>query len=803
MYERSRFLVRRTTKNYLSLISILMIGWALLIDTEPIFAEDSTSESTTVLKSNEQNDIEFSLDDEVVKKYQDSGVQIDQYQKVWGDEFDVETLNHENWNVELHQPGWVNEEWQEYIDDEKVLKITDGNLVIQPVKETVDGQDLYFSGRVNTQNKHNFKYGFFEARVKVPKGQGYLPAFWLMSADESLYGQWPRCGEIDIMEVHGSDPTKSYGTIHYGNPHKESQGDYQLTTGDFSEEYHIFALEWLPGQIKWFVDGNLIHTENEWYSRTEGQGEVSYPAPFDSEFYVILNLAVGGSWVGYPNESTEFDGQNYSIDYVRVYQKAEYDENVAEPSKSFASRLADEHGNYIINPNFIEAESFEDEEGWRLLTTQGGSAKADISNQQLVISTEAAGDVDYSVQLVQADLPFEQNYQYRVSFKAWSDQKRIGRVAVTAPDNGYIRYLEDQTLDLNTEPKLYEFDFTMSQTSDENGRLEFNLGKVEQLSAFFLTDVKIERLNKVEVTTTKTILSDGNHVYNGQFQEGENRLEFWQWDSSDQTDAVSSLEDGRRLVINVSAENSEQVLTQKELPLEANLDYELSFDLEAKQPFNLKVNIGKQEFLIPINEGENHYQQTFSLKSDQLEDTDLKILFSNQEEAKLDNIKIQENRLIKNGSFNAGLTGYNAFIDGSANATVVIDSLSEDNAADFTIYRTGDQAWKIQLIQEHIPLIKGNKYQLSFKVKSNMDRKIMFALQRDGKADNNWITYFPEQIIPITETFQTIMYEFTMEEPDDLNSLLSISLGAVEAITIDEQHRIVIDDIILEQINKD
>lgn len=170
-------------------------------------------------------------------------------------------------------------------------------------------------------------------------------------------------------------------------------------------------------------------------------------------------------------------------------------------------------------------------------------------------------------------------------------------------------------------------------------------------------------------------------------------------------------------------------------------------------------------------------------------------------EVRVDNVKVQENRLIKNGSFNAGLTGYDPFIDASANATVVVDSLNEDNAADFTIYNTGDQAWKIQLIQEQVPLIKGKTYRLTFKAKSSVDRSIMYALQRDGKADDVWTTYLPEQIVPLKTDYQEYSYEFTMEEPDDLKAMLSISLGAVEDKVIEQEHRVVIDDIELEEVN--
>ncbi|MDE6616766.1 MAG: family 16 glycosylhydrolase, partial [Lachnospiraceae bacterium] len=210
------------------------------------------------------------------------------YTLKWEEQFNGTSLNRDDWNVELHEPGWVNNELQEYVDSEKNIYVKDGNLVLKPVKTVgSDGKVSYTSGRINTQNKHNFKYGLFEARAKVPAGQGYLPAFWMMPANENLYGQWPRCGEIDIMEVLGNETSTSYGTIHYGNPHSESQGKYTLEKGNFSDEYHTFSVEWEPGKINWYVDGKLIHTENDWYSATEGQGEITYPAPFDQPFYII------------------------------------------------------------------------------------------------------------------------------------------------------------------------------------------------------------------------------------------------------------------------------------------------------------------------------------------------------------------------------------------------------------------------------------------------------------------------------------------------------------------------------------
>lgn len=120
---------------------------------------------------------------------------------VWSDDFNGSNLNLQYWNYEYHEPGWVNNELQEYVDSKENIYVKDGNLVIQALKTTKNGKTHYTSGRVNTQNKFTFKYGKVEARIKFPKGQGFLPAFWMMPNNENLYGQWPKCGEIDIAEV--------------------------------------------------------------------------------------------------------------------------------------------------------------------------------------------------------------------------------------------------------------------------------------------------------------------------------------------------------------------------------------------------------------------------------------------------------------------------------------------------------------------------------------------------------------------------------------------------------------------------
>lgn len=233
------------------------------------------------------------------------------YRLVFEDRFDGPALDRSRWNVELHEPGWVNQELQEYVDDSKTVRVEGGRLLLRAVKAVDrDGNVSYTSGRISTQHRHDFTYGLFEARLRVPRGKGLLPAFWLMTTDEDRYGGWPACGEIDIMEIWGSRTGTNHGTIHYGLPHEENQGTVTLDRGDFAEEFHTFSLLWEPGAIRWYVDGVPFHEVVQWPA-----------SPFHHDMYLILNLAVGGSWVGYPDETTDFEHAALAVDYVRVYQK--------------------------------------------------------------------------------------------------------------------------------------------------------------------------------------------------------------------------------------------------------------------------------------------------------------------------------------------------------------------------------------------------------------------------------------------------------------------------------------------------
>lgn len=241
---------------------------------------------------------------------------------VWADEFDGTSLNLSNWSYQIMGDGG-NSEWQYYTSRPQNSWVSGGYLTIQANKEDYWANNRtyhYTSARLRTAGKQDFLYGKLEGRIKVPKGQGIWPAFWMMPTD-SVYGGWAASGEIDIMEsINQADAV--HGTLHFGGgwpDHRNTGGSYSPPGADFSQDFHVYTLQWEPDVMRWYVDGVLFSTKisSQWWSDAAPDNP---RAPFDQEFHFILNVAVGGNWPGYPDETTVFP-QQMVIDYIRVYQK--------------------------------------------------------------------------------------------------------------------------------------------------------------------------------------------------------------------------------------------------------------------------------------------------------------------------------------------------------------------------------------------------------------------------------------------------------------------------------------------------
>ncbi|MFF1822953.1 family 16 glycosylhydrolase [Kribbella sp. NPDC058245] len=227
------------------------------------------------------------------------------------------------WNFDLGgEPTWGNEEWQYYTNrQENAATDGTGNLVISARKEKLAGmENCQFgtcditSARITTKDKFKQAYGRFEARIKIPAGQGLWPAFWMMGNDIDTV-DWPGNGEIDIMEVVGNEPGNLYGTIH-GPGYSAEEGITKATSlpagQKWADAFHVYSVAWTPNRIIWEVDGR------EYFRVTPASLPAGKKWVFDHEFYLLLNLAVGGTWPGPPNASTKFPAK-LLVDYVRVY----------------------------------------------------------------------------------------------------------------------------------------------------------------------------------------------------------------------------------------------------------------------------------------------------------------------------------------------------------------------------------------------------------------------------------------------------------------------------------------------------
>jgi beta-glucanase (GH16 family) len=243
----------------------------------------------------------------------------------WSDEFDgpagarVDTAK---WVADTGGHGWGNQERQSYTFHENAALDGDGHLVITAREVPANssrscwyGACGYTSARLKTKGKFEQTYGRFEARIRVPRGQGIWPAFWMLGNDIDTVG-WPKSGEIDVMENIGREPRIVHGTMHGPGYSGGSSigGAYTLASGTFADDYHVFAVEWMRGEIRWFVDGN------EYHRTTPASLPAGAAWPFEHPFFMLLNVAVGGAWPGDPDGSTVFP-QQMLVDYVRVYRR--------------------------------------------------------------------------------------------------------------------------------------------------------------------------------------------------------------------------------------------------------------------------------------------------------------------------------------------------------------------------------------------------------------------------------------------------------------------------------------------------
>lgn len=640
---------------------------------------------------------------------------------IWNDEFNGNKLDTSKWSYQIGNGynGWGNNE-QQYYTKENVT-VSNGSLKITAKEENINGYK-YTSSRIRTVTDDGTKlftakYGKFEARIKLPSGQGLWPAFWMMPADNK-YGMWPLSGEIDIMEARGRVLDIINGTIHFGEsrPFNKSLGSsYKIPEGSDITGYHVYGIEWNENTIIWYVDGIEYYRTSNWYT-TGINGTADYPAPFDQEFYLILNMAIGGNYDGNITPNSKDLPGTMEVDYVRVYQKNSgyNDSNIVMPEGTRDDATAKdtpifENGNLLYDINFdtINKTAVYDSglnylsHYWFFINSQyfGGTATlsktAYEDNIYATVHIKEPGTLSYAIQLKQL-LPLAKGYVYKVSFNAKSlDADRTIKVKpVGGAARGYINYNDSYVASLTSTVKSYEFTFMMKDETDLAAMLEFNLGST-------MGDVMI---GKVVVTLVNT--------YN-------------------------------------LLDNTKDTQPSKEINLGSTSDNPIS-----KIPTEENSTVGNS------TGDKNMQDESFTNMEGKTDET------KQEETTEQESVKNIIKSAISNGDFSQGISVWNVY------GTYYALEEKEGNVYGKIYTKPKQNPWDRMWLQDGVFLTKGEKYTLTFKAKSSAENQ-KFAVTLEDMSYNKTMH---EEFIVGTQ-WQTLSYTFYADTESELT--LKYLLGMV------------------------
>lgn len=780
------------------------------------------------------------------EKKQDGKNNKSEWSLVWSDEFSGTEIDRSKWTYDIGNwivdengngitPGWGNNEKEYYTDSNENAFIDDGKLIIKAKKEKVSdqfGTYDYTSAKLKTKGLFSKKYGRYEMKAKLPVGKGLWPAFWMLP-EEDKYGSWAASGEIDIVEAWGSRPNTVSGTIHYGEgwPNNKYTGkEFELPAKRGIDKWHTYALEWEPGELRWYVDGELYQTQNKWYSKgKDNAANFSYPAPFDQEFYLVMNLAVGGWFDGEVDETTKFPSQ-MEVDYVRVYdlKKRDYREPVEPVSGPVelpaGAKQPLEDGNLVYDVNFEQAitdvdepEEQLDSKYWNFVHLPEFGGNGQVSVDRLVdknfakINIENAGSQLYSLQMIQ-NISLANGGKYKVSFDAKSTAARNIMVKTGAgASRGWVKYSNEESFKLSSDLQSYEFTFDMLNETDIASRLEFNLGG-NGTNPVWIGNVRVVDITgtPVDEDAPKQPLPNGNHVYNGTFdQGGMDRLMFWNFSVEDAATASASVSENTR-ELHVGIEDGgghpEAVqLTQKGINLLKGNDYKVTFKARSDEERTIQAIIqnkdGSVDYsgvqTIELTAGMEEKTFNFTMIED-LSDPEARIVFNfggGDADVYLDDVVMLKTSNIpdygnidlyplKNGDFNDGLNAWSNYVHFDAAAQIGV----ENGEAKVGITNEGNETWSVLLEQGNLDLAKGVVYELSFKARSTKQREAEVTVEN---AQYN--RYFSEKV-QLNEEMQDFSFEFTMPQ-DDL-AAFKMLLGK-NLLSPVGSHDVFVDDVVL------
>ena len=707
----------------------------------------------------------------------DSDVSSESWKVEWEDQFNGTTLDTSKWSYELGiQSGedgksdapvyWGNNEKQYYIKE--AVEVKDGYLVITGDKLTQDVKNQYnvtdstvqySSGRIRTVTDSGevlaaATYGRIEAKMILPAADGYWPAFWMLPTQETigLYGTWASSGELDIMEAVGQTANQVNGTIHYGGNWPNNVyhgGTYVFPENENIAGEHVYAVEWEPGELRWYVDDVLYHVENNWYGIDENGEKYSYPAPFDEDFYILFNLAMSGNYVS--NVMPTEMGKQMKVDYVRILtdENTDYGASVTAPSSDRDAAFFESNGGYtdlIQDKDYTTLASHAYGDGANVIpgigywssavnTGAGAAATVDVIDGAAKIDVTKVGANNYNIQLIQ-NVPLAKGYTYRISFDAWTDLSS-GRTINVAPkgdaDNSWAAYDAGINAALTTNKKNFTYDFVMTADSDPTARLEMNLGGaigsvyVDNVSVIALTDEQIAGDDK---NSAKEPLASGEHIYNGTFDKGTGKLGNWNIEGT-----VGSAAN-RNYTVTVGADGAKlyQVGTQ----LLSEDTYKITFDAKTLNAGKVRATVMNDNGTITYVSEEfeltnelDSFDMEFTVPADK--GTDIgKVVFEflgEGETITIDNISMMRltNVHMEWDSYELypvkadNMDGYTTYDEVWTWQTIAVNAKDIGNGEMALAVKTApaSESWKVMLQKENVALSKGMTYRIRYAIKSS------------------------------------------------------------------------------------
>lgn len=403
----------------------------------------------------------------------------DNYELVWSDEFNGNSLDTNTWNYEIGTGswGWGNNEQQYYTD--RNIKVSNGTMKITAKREDYGGMK-YTSSRITTKNKKNFKYGKIEARIKMPKFKGVWPAFWMLGANQDSVG-WPKCGEIDIVEAI-NDENLVYGTLHWFNDPGNNNADSGSSVAVANRtEYHVYGVEWTADKLRWYVDGKVYRTmdiSNDSFSEVR------------KEYFVIFNMAIGGQWPGYDIDETAFPA-TMEVDWVRAYKKVEekttkYTGPMITVTEDAVETCSEKWGSYF---------------GSDWAGASGTSKSTDKAVTGATMNITSIGNSQWGVQQYLKGLHYYPGRTYNYSFTMTSDVDK--RVFVKVAGDG-DEQIFGEYIDLKARVP-YNFSRQVTLAKDMEGVLDlyFGMGKCDGDAAATNSAANITLSNVSFKTTTQ------------------------------------------------------------------------------------------------------------------------------------------------------------------------------------------------------------------------------------------------------------------------------------------------------------